>query len=375
MAQVRRNRKREGCAHCGITVEPNRGFLTKSERAHDMGQWLVYHEDCAPGHIRAEGYRLDRKELTKEGNLFHPYDEQAIPKIRALPGAWWNSTSRWWVVSLEMHDRRLLLEGAEELGLTVAPELIEEYERWKQSPKAWAAIARAREYNPDDHELHDCANWLADRTKAIANLTAPSLLAAAICAIEPGSRVILISNAQRSPSTRGHVASITARGFKLKIRNHMEEPWEWPGQDEILLTSFYQLPETFMPKVIGKDEEGKYIKAVNFKASTRRQAGRCLLIIDGATNIGNFKTSKCQKVTGLVSQTQGPWVLGALPKDPGKLWDVLRATKMFRMVFGNFKTFKRCFNAKAGKYNSIEWGEPNDEAIRRLQRVCFRRPY
>jgi len=360
MGKMRPNRRIQTCASCGSNVEAEQGYLVKSTRACDMGQWLVYHPDCAPETIRTEARTLERKDLTAEGNILHPYDERVISKLRALPGAWWNHEKKWWVVSLEAEDRARILAVANELGLVIAPELLED----TTSELAKQAERRAQFYDLPEIQV-DATRWLSIRTKGVMNLAHEPSITATILASELNTPVIVVAK-----DTVGEVwerAFKTLRPkYKVKHRRNGKDEWPWPEPGEVYITTFGRLPSAFAPQVIGVADNGEEIKAVNFLPSTQRKAARCLLIVDDLDNITNYKAKASQRISGLVGQVKAKWYVGHLPTDPGKLWDALTVMHLGRETFGSFKHFKRCFNGEAGRFGQMTWGNVETEALDRL---------
>jgi hypothetical protein len=67
--------------------------------------------------------RFSARELTSDGRVLAPYDPDALPLIRSMPGAWWDAKTKCWRVSLAPEHRPRLLALAAQLRLAVATEL------------------------------------------------------------------------------------------------------------------------------------------------------------------------------------------------------------------------------------------------------------
>jgi SNF2 family DNA or RNA helicase len=99
--------------------------------------------------------------LSAEGIVRMPYSPEALPLLRAMPGARWDNELRGRHISLDVADRPRLLELADKLGLAVAPEL-----RSYRCESADQAATRA-----DAAGLYPFqragVRWLAPRKKAL----------------------------------------------------------------------------------------------------------------------------------------------------------------------------------------------------------------
>lgn len=368
MGKVRPNKRYQDCAVCGKTVKPNEGYLVRSDRAQDMGRWIVYHPECAPEYLRDQALQSQRKALTAEGNLFHPYDEEAVKKIRALPGAWWNAENHWWVVSLEPHDRERILSTARELGLEIAPELLED----TTSEVTLEIASRADSLNTSE-AIAEAAKWLGIRQKGILNLPHQDAVTAAVVALRQDQPAIIVANSDDCQSW-AHALGTLRPKIRVHHREKGSDRWWWPMACEVVITTPGRLPPDFEPRVIGVDEQGKEFKSVNFSPASRQLASECDFILDGLDYITNYQTYQSQRITGLIGQVKNKWYIGDLPADPQKLWDALTVMHLARETFRSFKNFKRCFSGQAGRWGKMEWGAVLDEAHDRLANVCFARP-
>ena len=62
--------------------------------------------------------------LTKEGRLYGKYDPKAIPILKRLPGATWNSRGNCWQVSVAENDLPRVFEVCRQLDIEVDPALL-----------------------------------------------------------------------------------------------------------------------------------------------------------------------------------------------------------------------------------------------------------
>jgi|GEM_PF-2174226 len=350
-------------------VAPQEGWVVQSDRLHDMGQWIVYHPECAPDHLQREGQNLDKKLLTKSGYVIHPYDEEALVKLRALPGAWWDAKSKRWSVSMEPQDRKRLIEGAQELGLEIESEL------WNDTTSEIALAAEKRALHAQLGEtIADCARWLSIRTQAIVNPSnSDHIIPATMCALDGTRGTILVTDPREIAGWRkGHE---TLREDLTLIELKRKKDWVWPEAGQILLTTIGRLPNALAPLVLGTDPEGREIKAVNLRPESRVACENTTLVLDDLNLVSSFSTKQSQKIHGLAGHTAATWFLWYPPiQYPSKLWDILRVGHMTKTTFATWKEYKRCFGGQAGRWNRMTWTHTDPEALNRLHRICYERP-
>lgn len=366
---LRLNRWAQECAECAKMVAPQEGWFVQSERLHDMGQWIVYHPDCAPQHLQHKGQHLGKKLLTKTGHVIHPYDEAALGKLRALPGAWWDAKSKRWTVSLEAQDRKRLLDCAEELELEVDPEL------WVDATSEIALAAEKRALDAKlENTIADCARWLSIRKQAIVNpANSDHIIPATMCALDASRGTILVTDPREVRGwKKGHE---TLREDLTLIELQRKKDWIWPEAGQILLTTIGRLPNALAPIVLGTDPDGNEIKAVNLRPESRVACENTTLVLDDLNLVSSFSSRQSQKIYGLAGHTAATWFLWYPPiQYPSKLWDILLAGHMTQTTFANWKEYKRCFGGVAGRWNRMSWTHTEPEALSRLQRICYERP-
>jgi hypothetical protein len=165
------NRYPGKCVVCGLSVPTGEGFAERSDkfvgesaRLVRVGSWgtLCASEHCCDHGLGATAKPVVRRELTADGAIFMPFDRAAIPVLQAIPGARWDGERKAWTVSLAPEHRADLLARAEQLGLTVAPELLTIVE----DPAIAALVARAELAGGRPYQIEG-VRWMAGRQRCV----------------------------------------------------------------------------------------------------------------------------------------------------------------------------------------------------------------
>ena len=118
--RVYSNRYAGECRFCGTSVSENTGFAygVPGSRYKTVCNSSACIDD-APPEVRAKAAEVPRREITVEGEIYMPYEADALPILRGMPGARFNGEKKCWAVSLDMKDRARVLESCERLNLDV----------------------------------------------------------------------------------------------------------------------------------------------------------------------------------------------------------------------------------------------------------------
>jgi SNF2 family DNA or RNA helicase len=155
------------CCVCTSAVSVQRGYSFKADQAPEQYRktpWLTLCRslECA---AKLTGQTLavvpaNVRELRADGTIVMPYDEAALPLLRAI--ASWDQTAQRWQASLLLRDRDLVLSIANQLGLVVAESL-----RTYEDPEyVQRAVARARAVPTIRKYQVEGIRWLAYRGTA-----------------------------------------------------------------------------------------------------------------------------------------------------------------------------------------------------------------
>lgn len=133
------------CAVCEVEVPRREGVLLPRESvkltlSHSR-PWVTIcrAKQCVDAAVgEAAAAEADRRELRADGSVVMPYDEAALPLLRAI--ATWDASAKTWRASMLLRDRDVVLAVADRLGLTVAPS----FREYEDPPEVQAAVARAR---------------------------------------------------------------------------------------------------------------------------------------------------------------------------------------------------------------------------------------
>lgn len=374
------NRYSGRCAACRGDVDPGAGIAYQRPGA----RWATSHRDsgCLGAALTADeleglealssGQREQpvRRELTADGRVYHPYpDAQTYPGAQALlaafPGTGDRSRPAWdkerkcrWV-SLALGDRARVVELADRLGLTVAPELRDyagEIPTAVSERLAAADAAGAYPYQIDGIQalaLNDA--WLLGDDMGLGK-TMQSLMA-----IPDGSGALLVCPKSLKRNWADECARWRPDLNPVICKATKGRDFRWPRAGEVVITHYEALPAAMTAK--GTDE------------SWWDGAATTIAIVDEAHRAKNPKAQRSKKVQALAGHCAKIWLLTGTPllNQPFDLLGVLRAGGMDRKTFGGFRGFCRLFHASQNRWGGWEFGAVDPSVPERLRRVMLRR--
>jgi len=378
------NRYAGTCLTCKTKVPANEGFAFKQS-----GSWVVSHnsDKCVPAEqvkaVEAKAETDKRKELTEEGELYYPYDPDALPLLRSLPGGRWNGDKKCRTVSLDAGDRMRLLEICDKLGVTV-PESFREIpsDEALEEARARAEAARFVDDAGVEHRLYPFqkvgVEFLAVRKRAILGddmglgKTVQALLAidntCGTVVVCPSS--IKLNWEKEVKRWRPDLTPIVCKGRKGK------RAFRLPDEGEVIIVNYEILPTWLTPVQVGETDKGYPIVSGTFTAEQREILASTIVIEDEAHRGKNYKAmlhKKCRELGRLAAKN---WLLTATPlmSRPTDLYGVLQMGLMDREVFGGWKGFVRCFQGgRHGYGGAYTFGAPLPEVPERMRRVMLRR--
>ena len=371
--------KRAGiCETCKAKVAVRAGFIARSK----SGGWDVFCNSnrCIPAHLQQKNADKNRKELTKDGELYFPYDPAALDLLRSFPPTRdrnkkvWDKEKRCRNVSLEAEDRPRVLELCERLGIKVADELkvVPESQTLLQALARATAVETLRDFQIPGIE------FLARRRRAVlADDMGLGKTFQALMAADSDKGLLVVC-----PSSVKYNWAEEVRKWRPDLTPEVMEgrgSFRWPSAGEVVITNFEILPKWLLPVVVAKKDDGTEIKAAQIPDLPSFQGmdtKNIIFIVDEAQRVKNYRSQVHRKVKELARICGRTWFLTGTPIEnrPTDLWSVLQAGHMERDVFGGWRGFVRCFNgAKTGFRGAYQWGRPLPEVPERLRRVMLRR--
>lgn len=350
------NQYKGNCHVCQQQVLPMNGYRDKLE-----GRWIVYCMGCVPKVQVGE----QRRELTIDGKVYTPYNIQELPLLRSLPGKGWQPEGKYWAASLAEQDRRRVLEIADLLKLKVP----EEFRKIEVSPNA--EMAKQRGCYPFQVEGVD---WLTRRDSAIlADQMGLGKTIITIMSLKADDRAILIC-----PSGLKYNWQKEFRRWRPEFKTDVlvrRNTFVVPMPGEAIIMSFDILPEWLSPKIVGHNIKGKAIKHVVISQEMQDNLRQCVLVVDEAQRLTNYKTKRSERVHQIALLAKKKWgVTGTpLPNKPGQLFGILACLNMIKETFRNWNHFMDLFGAVRNEWNGVDWGFPKPEVPEILRRVMLRR--
>jgi SWI/SNF-related matrix-associated actin-dependent regulator 1 of chromatin subfamily A len=359
------------CKGCSTAVGTGEGFAVKN------GRWETYcrSSQCLPPEAQdtvktKQVVGPGTRELRADGTIHMGYEPDALPLLRAMPGAKFDRPTNAWHVSLTAQDRMRVLELAEKLRLTVAPELLV-----VEKPTASReAGERAKAGGAYGYQV-DGAEWLACRDKALLGDDmglgkTPEVL----WAFPTDVRALIVCPASLKWNWHDE-----CRKFRPDLKPVVcsgKNGFRFPSADgEVLIANPDILPAYLAADTGEKDRRGKVVKAANLTDEQKALAALTILVVDEAQIVKNYQAARSAKVLELRKACAKTWFLTGTPlmNRPFDLWGVLNAGGMAQDVFGGFNRFVSLFGGCKNGWGGYEWGMPSSEVPERLRRVMLRR--
>ena len=317
-----------------------------------------------------------RKELTAEGELYFPFDRDALDLLRAFPPApgkpVWDKERKCRHISLSAADRPRVLELCEKLGIKVHESL----QKVPMNDAVKAALDRCR----DEESLFDFqvpgVSFLALREKALlGDDMGLGKTIQALVALDPKMGAFVVC-----PSAVKYNWADEIKKWRSDLTVEVlsgRDSFRWPEAGEVVISNFEILPKWLIPVKLGELANGKPMMGAAIPEAHQGVSPKSVvLIVDEAHRVKNYRTQVHKKVKELARLCGKVWFLTGTPlmNRPTDLYGLLQAGHMDREVFGGWRGFVRCFNgSRTGWNGAYEWGDPTPEARERLRRVMLRR--
>jgi len=355
---------------CKCKVEAHSGFTQKIN-----GRWAVWCKQCVP--VRIEAAPVVRRILTTDGKIIIPYEPQNLDLLRSIPGARWEKDNQWWSVSLEMADRRRLLEVAEKIGLEVPPSLrvIEVTEEAQNATNAGLYPFQVEGVNFLAHKDKALLGDEMGLGKTVQSLMGIPTRGAALVICRAGLKYNWLDEVNK---WRPDLKPVVLNGRKS---------FRWPSSGEVVIINNDILPAEFNTP---KKNKGEQMQAYWDRLKTFRnglkerhpQAVSVNLIVDEAHDYKNRDAARSRKVKEFAKLARKLTGLTGSPltNRPEDLFGVLDVLGLAKEVFGTWERFQLLFNAYSdrvwtgrGYINKIVWGKPQPIVPELLRRSMLRR--
>ena len=333
------------CAKCGAWVEAGNGEIRRGN-----GRWLTYCDEHVPAAAPAPTLQpTPTRRLTADGRVITPYEPDLLNTIRAMPCARWDKVARCWRVSIDLGDRARLLELADRLGLTIAPEL-RHVEQSRQAEHAHRAGLYPFQVQGVD--------WLSKRRRALlADEMGLGKTVEAVVSLPEYAKAVVIAPKIALPvwgrechKWRPDLTPDIARGLT-----------QAPALGTLVITNYEMLPAE--------------LEDIEKMPREHRDCWRdCILIVDEAHYVKRRTTNRSKRIAGLAQLCGRTWGLTGTPllNRPPDLWGVLSALGLREEVFKSWSHFVDFFHGVRGEYGWT-WGDPDPLVPELLRRVMLRR--
>lgn len=369
------NRYAGKCQSCGSKLSAGQGFAYKNGyKWFSVCNSTACHKRLGISEIQAEVKQT--KEISEDGVITMPYDRDAVPLIKSLPGAKWNPDAKQWSVSTLPKDLPRLIEVADQLQLKV-PNLLRE-QLAVGTTASREAVARADAINVNGKTLFefqkDGVKFLALHDRALlADEMGLGKSVEACVSIPPNERILLICPASLKYNWKNEL-NLWRPEYKVHICSG-KDSFRLPEPNEVVVLNYDILPSFLTPtKDSGKRTmKGKIIKEADLTDEQKALLKQTILICDEFHLAKNYKAARSQKVAQLSRACKTVWVLTGTPlmNRPEDLFGMLSAGDM--NPFGSWDKFVRLFNGYKNSWGGYEFGLPDSSVPELMKRVMLRR--
>lgn len=342
------------CKSCGCALNPGDGFAFKN-----YSSWSQVCNSTAC--ISKLGLTMPdtKKTLSESGEISMPYDANAIPLLKSLPGARWNPEKKIWTCSTKIGDLARVIEIADKIGLDV-PEV------FRQNAEAGTsisveAVARAKAISQIYSYQVEGVKFLALHNRALlGDDMGLGKTIQALTAI-PNERAIIVCPAALKFNWLNEFKRWRPNDFDIYVCDL--NSFFLPKDREIVIINFESLPKWLLPN---KDYSN------NLTAEQKEILSQTTLIVDECHRVKNYKAQMSQKVKTLSSSSKNVWFLTGTPlmNRAADLYGILQAGDM--RALGSWDKFVSLFNGYRTRFG-YEFGDPKPEVAEMMKRVMLRR--
>lgn len=358
--RVYTNRYAGKCVYCGVAVAENQGFAfgVPGGRYKTVCNSSACISD-APAEVQAKANEVPRREITAEGEIFMPYEADALPILRGMPKARFNREKKCWTVSLEMKDRARVVEGCQRLNL----DMPEGFAYVKMDTDHLAAVKRAMMGGAYGYQQVG-VRFLAQHDRALLGddmglgKTFQSVMAIDGRAIVVCPATLKTNWSNEVRKWRKDLTPVVCKG-----RNG----FQLPADGEVVILNYEILPTEFTPT-------DKYGNEHNVPELWGKVLAKTTLIADEAHLCKSHKAIRSKRAKVLASLCKNVWALTGTPllSKGFDLWGVLSTFGMAREAFGGWNGFIRAMNGCQDRFGGWHFN-PDASVPERLRRVMLRR--
>lgn len=358
--RVYSNRYAGKCQFCGSSVSEHQGFAfgEPGGRYKTVCNSSACIED-APPEVRAKATEVPRREITMEGEVYMPYEADALPILRGMPGARFNRDKKCWTVSTDPKDRARVLDSCARLNLDVP----EAFNKVSMDASHLEAVKRALMGGAYGYQ-QEGVRFLAQHDRCLLGddmglgKTFQSLMAIEDRAIVLCPATLKLNWKHEVEKWRKDLTAVICKG---------RDGFQLPREGEVVILNYDIIPKEFTPT-------DKYGEEHNVPELWLKVLGKTTLIADEAHLCKSHKAIRSKRTKVLSSVCKRSWALTGTPllSKGFDLWGVLSTFGMAREAFGGFHSFTRLMNASKGRFG-WHFGTPDASVPERLRRVMLRR--
>lgn len=339
------NKLKKKCFNCGVDVLVGTGFSIREENL-----WKTFCTTCCP-----QKKTEVRSEITEDGEVYFPYNKDAVTLVRSLPMARWNPAKKCWNVSLAVEHIKRVVDVCSNLGIKIPQTIIEQNDKAITSAIEKVENVVMRESSTGKQLMPyqiDGTIFLSSKKRAIlGDEMGTGKTIQTLCALDNKVGTLVICPAS------------------LKY-NWRKECQEWRPEIKVFLCEgrgSFVLPKSGEMVIANYDILPDDISSWSFPEFN--------LVCDEVHVCKSYKSKRHKSVKHLASKASKVFGLTGTPmmNRPFDLFGVLSCLSLEKEVFGSFNGFLRSFNASKSRWGGYVFGGVNPDVPEKLRRVMLRR--
>jgi superfamily II DNA or RNA helicase len=363
---VYQNKYPSKCNECGASLPPMKGFVYGNRGGRYIG--VCTSTACiedAPAAVKDFVAKANEPakpaSINEAGEIVMPFNREALPILRGMPGARWNGQKKCWTVSTAMKDRARVVSACERLQLAMP----EGFAILGMSNLTQLCVDRAAKGGAYDYQ-REGVKFLAEREKALlADDMGLGKTFQSIQAIEDRAIVVCPASlklnwANEVTKWRPGLTPIVCNGRKGFVL---------PQEGEVVILNYDILPTELTPT----DKWGN--ESANVPTEWIEVLAKTTLIADEAHLCKSHKAMRSKRTKVLSRLCAKSWAMTGTPllSRGFDLYGVLETFGMAYEVFGGFKGFTRLMRAHKNRWGGWEFGTPDVSVPEKMRRVMLRR--
>lgn len=331
-----KNKFAKTCATCKAKVDILEGFACQSEKG-----WETFCRNCVP--VKQE---QERAEITKDGEIYFPYNPNAVYVVKSLAGAKWNANGRFWSVNLNPENINRLVSVGTELNLKIAPEILAKATVVQEEVKSSISVDTKGLF---PFQVAGVEFLINKKSCLLGDEMGTGKTVQTLAALPKDIGTVVVCPASLKFNWRDEAKKWRPDLTPVVLAGRGS--FRFPTKGELVIVNYDILPQ----------EVTSHTKFV--------------LVCDEVHLTKNYKAKRSKSVKVLAGLADKVIGLTGTPimNRPFDLFGVLSALHLDKQVFGSWMNFMRLFEGTKNRWGGYDFGRVSPMVPELLRRVMLRR--